>query len=103
MEDFLLDDNGDLAFDATGDIALDSEPIKLDIKDIIRLNKGNEYHAPHIGVGITKILNNTRPQARTSIKQDIRDNMTADGIKEIELEVIANQDSIQYYADGKRY
>jgi hypothetical protein len=100
--DLLLDGDGDLRFDETGDFAVDTESIKIDIREIIALNKGNEYHAPHIGVGIYRLLNNTSPQARTSIQQDTSDNMAADGIKKITIGMVGSIDNLTINAYGTR-
>lgn len=81
MNDFAIDDDGDLKV-ANGDLVV-SESTRQHQKSIIIAGKGFVKHAPTLGVGLYKYLNDHGSTARlaSSIRQECeRDGMIVESV-----------------------
>lgn len=93
MEDFIIEDTGDLAI-SKGDFEI-GQTDKQHQKHILLANKGEYKEYPELGVGIVQMLNDDN---YTGILIEAKNNLEYDGM---EIDNIAYKENGKLVIDGK--
>ncbi|MAB37742.1 MAG: oxidase [Aequorivita sp.] len=102
MKDFLLDEDGDIQFDANGELITTDDATEQNQKLILLTNKGEWKENPKVGVGIIDFILGDGDV--DDLRKEIQEQMEMDGmtVRKLNIDSDFNLDLTAIYKQNER-